>query len=103
VDDAAAQRPTNGVGLPRRGDHQHVDLGCRFPQPAEQVEAGDVGEVHVEQHQVGLESLRLGECLRTVVRHAGHREARRTLDEAGVNPRHHEVVVDDQHLDHGVA
>src|SRR3954451_15564494 len=103
VDDAAAQRPANGVGLPRRGDHQHVHLRRGVPQAREQVETGDVREVYVEQHQVGLETLRLGERLRTVVRHAGHREARRSLDEAGVDPRHHEVVVDDQHLDHGVA
>ena len=53
VDRSPGRRGPDRVGLARGGHHQHPDVVATAPQPPQHVDAGHVGQVHVEQHQVG--------------------------------------------------
>ena len=52
---AAVQRRADGVGAALGGHHHDRDLVAGGAQPVEHLEPAEVGQVHVEQHQVGAE------------------------------------------------
>ena len=60
-----------------------------------------VGQVYVEQHQVGRELGHQRERVGAGAGDADHLEPLGARDEALVDPRDHEVVVDDEDADHG--
>src|SRR5699024_3460828 len=73
---------------------------ARRAQPRDDVEPEGVRQVEVEQHEVGLQLGDEGDRLVAGGGGADDLEARDALDEAAVDARHHEVVVDDEHPDH---
>ena len=99
----APQRTADRLHLSGGTDHQHVQFRRRLPQPGHEVQPVDIGQVDVQQHQVGLQAGGFRHGLGSGVRNPHDGESRRALDKAGVDFGHHEVVVDDQDIDHGLA
>ncbi len=101
VEDPAAQGGSQGVEVARGADDDDVEvLAAPLAEPAQHLEPGHVGQVDVEQDEVGPGGLDRPQGIGARAGDAGDLEALLTGDDAGVQARHHEVVVDDQHRDH---
>ena len=101
VHDPAAEGLAHGIHLAGGADHQDIQFRGHLAQLVHQVQAVDVRQVDVQQHQVRLQASGFGHRLRTGVGHPDDGEPGRALDEPGVDFGHHEVVIDDQDFDHG--
>ena len=77
-----------------------TSTGDRRPQPPQDLQAGHVRQVDVEQDEVRVQPVDLRERLRAGGRRPDHLEAVERRHEPGVHLRDHEVVVDDQDADH---
>ncbi len=72
-------------------------------QPGDHVEAEHVRKVQVEQHQVWAQLLHRGDCLFPGARGCHDPEVFEPFDETAMDPGHPEVIINDQHVDHGPA
>ena len=101
VEDAAAHGLAHRVEVAGGADDDDVELTEGWlAQPAQHVEAAHVGQVDVEQHEVGTSGAHRLEGCPAGVHDANDLEARLSGDDARVHLGHHEVVVDDEHPDH---
>jgi hypothetical protein len=94
------ERGTDGLGVALGRDHHDGDGAAAGPQPLQDLQAADVGQVDVQQDEVRCE---VGATVQRLGPRAGRPhdlETGRALDEPGMDAGHHEVVVDDEDADH---
>src|SRR5260370_23507255 len=104
VHDPAVHRGPQTFHVARGGDGDHIDpRRAAFSDGAHHIQPRDVGQIDVEQDEIGLglrdKSKRLG--ARPGL--ADDREPGYLFDVSSVERGHPEVVVDDQRADHGDA
>ncbi|KOV30641.1 hypothetical protein ADK58_08160 [Streptomyces sp. XY152] len=99
VDDPVPDRAAHRVRLPGGADDHHVAVVPGGPQPGDDVETEQIGQVQVEQHQIGTEFVHGGDRLLTGPRDAHDPEHVEAFDVGTVHPGHPEVVVDHEHTD----
>src|SRR4051794_14926248 len=101
VDDTAVDRRTQRCNVLRCGPRDHVDVRLPgFAQRAQHLEPTQVGQVDVEEKQIGAKPARELERTATAVRFADDLIARHPLDVRPVDGRGHRIVVDDERADH---
>src|SRR5690606_8006543 len=103
VDHTEADRAAHAVRLPGGTDHHHVARVPGGPQPGDDVQAEQIRQVQVQQHEVGAEFTDGGDRLLTGAGHTGHAEGLHPCDVGAVHPGHPEVVVDHEHVDRVVG
>ena len=100
MDDAALQGGAERLDVIRRCDRDDVHgRPARRVELPEDLEAGTVGEVDVEQHQIRALILRPGERITRGMGDADDQERWQALDEPAVDLRDAEIVLDDQRAD----
>src|SRR5829696_1236195 len=103
VDDAALHRGPQRLHVLRSRDGDHVDGFVGLPKPPDHLEAAHVGQVDVEQEQVGPQAVDGAQGLGPCVPLPNRLEPRHPLDVGTVDRGRHEVVVDDEGADHDGA
>src|SRR5260370_6282742 len=104
VDNAASHRRAQALDLARRCDRDHVDRRMvAFAQLLQHLEAGHVGQVDVQQHQVWPQLVHARERLGAGVCSAGDGKTRHAFDVGAVKVGDAVVVVHDKRADHVVA
>ena len=94
---AAVTVPGSSAAVITSTNGSSGDAGAQL---AQHLEPGPVGQVDVEQHQVGPQLAGQPHRVAAGVRDADHLAARDPRDVAAVHPGDHEVVVDDEHPHH---
>src|SRR5438132_1736077 len=103
LDDPSLHRGPQRVDVLCGRDGDYVDRRLMGAKSPDHVQAGYVRQIDVQQHELRLQPVDEEQCLGAGVRFADHAEAGYALGVRPMDGRGHEVVVDDEDVEHVAA